>query len=383
MKTLSPVVYTCVLSVSCVYAQMNGGGNSITGAKWANTPQATLRTLLTGSVKIDDGSPLPGTARILLICGSTERTVARSNLLDDFGFQIGAPADAGTAGLGSAFSAFNNSNVDAASGTHSANQDMMSNCELRAELSGYISSTINLMNPSAFDGSGVGVIWLHRIGEDAGPQVSITTLTAPKEAKKEFEKGKELARQLKFADAANCFRKAVKIHPQFAEAWMNLGVVQYRMNAVEDAQNSEWKAREIDPKLPGIYQILGYIAADKPDWSTAVRYLEEAERLNPVSSALPWYVSAFAYYQLHQFDNAERSIRQEIKLDPQSQFRRAKYLLGLILAAQNDGYGAAHALRDYLAATPDPRDVAKAKAMLAGFDHPEDEIAGIKTSLPQ
>ena len=96
-----------------------------------------------------------------------------------------------------------------------------------------------------------------------------------------------------------------------------------------------------------------------------MRYLEQAERLEPVSSVLPWFFSALAYYQLGRFEEAERSIRAEMKLDPQFQYRRSEYLLGLILIARHDTEQGGEMLRDYLASSPNPGDVDAAKTILS------------------
>ncbi|HVY92843.1 MAG TPA: tetratricopeptide repeat protein [Bryobacteraceae bacterium] len=340
--------------------------STLAGSPWRTFSMPTTKVMITGTVKLDDGSPLPGSAVIQLICAGSERTVAHTSILDDFGFETTALSDSST-GISNAWNTLSGANADASSGLHSSMAGN-SNCDLRAELSGFTSSSINLNNPSAFDGTDVGVIWLHRVSGSGQNIVSITTLTAPKDAKKHFDRARELMRLGKLRDAAGQYEKAVKIDPQFAEAWVGLGFAQYKADLQDAAEKSVLKAREIDPKLPGIYQILGYIASNRKDWKAAAQYLDEAERLNPMSSALPWYISAVAYYQLHRFNEAERSIRQEIQLDPRRQYKRAQFLLGLILVARNEIATGAQMLRDYLASSPDPGDVKAANTMLARID---------------
>jgi tetratricopeptide (TPR) repeat protein len=342
---------------------MNGSqiGN-LTSSSW-RTYSVPSKTLLTGSVKIDDGSALPGSAAIVLICGGSVRTVAHTSILDDFGFETVALSGSSSPGVANAWSLLSSANSDASSAMHSLSGN--SNCDLRAELSGFRSTTINLNNPAAFNGSDIGVIWLHRIAASGDHIVSITTLAAPKAAKKSFNKARTQAFAGKLKDAVSSFRKAVKIDPQFAEAWVGLGFAQYQLGLQDEAEKSVLKARDIDAKLPGIYQILGYLASDRKDWKTAALYLEEAERLNPESSALPWYISAVAYYQLHRFNEAEKSIRQEMQIDTQRRYRRAQFLLGMILVARNEILTGTQALREYLAGSPDPADVKPANAMLS------------------
>ena len=360
-------MYACAMSVSCMFGQSNGSqiGN-LNSSSWRTPGMAGANVTITGAVKLDDGSPLPGSASILLICGGAVRTVAQTSIVDDFGFQM--PALSGnTSAITNVWSLLSSANGDATPGFHGSLSGN-TNCDLRAELSGFRSSSINLNNPAAFNGTDVGVIWLHRLAAPGDEIVSITTLTAPKAAKKNFDKAHALALAGKVQDAVSSFQKAVKIDPRFAQAWVDLGFAQYQMRLRDAATKSVLTAREIDPKLPGIYQVLGYIAADRKDWKAAAQYLEQAERLNPASSALSWYLSAVAYYQLHRFNEAEQSIRQEMQLDRNRRYRRAQFLLGLIQVARNEIVTGAQTLREYLAASPDPQDVKTANAMLSRLD---------------
>jgi Flp pilus assembly protein TadD len=135
------------------------------------------------------------------------------------------------------------------------------------------------------------------------------------------------------------------------------------MQSSDAAKASLRKALDLDPKMAGTWQTMGYMASDQGDWSNAVRDLGEAERLDPLST-LPWFVSAIAYYRLHRFAEAEASIRAEMKLDPQLQYPRSQFVLGLILIARHDVEGGTASLRNYLASSPDPRDVATASALV-------------------
>jgi tetratricopeptide (TPR) repeat protein len=111
--------------------------------------------------------------------------------------------------------------------------------------------------------------------------------------------------------------------------------------------------------------MLGYAAFNQKKWDDAAGYLFQAEQLDPMNSPMPWFYSAVAYYELQKYDQAEKSIRTEIDMDPVFQNHRARYLLGMILIARHDLAGGSDALRSYLAASPDPRDVATAKSALS------------------
>ena len=162
------------------------------------------------------------------------------------------------------------------------------------------------------------------------------SLRAPKEARKLFDKGTDLLHSSKLPAAVASFQKALTIYPQYVDAWLNLGNAQLRMGANDSAKSSLQRAIELDPKMPGAWQMLGYVAFNQKKWSDAAGYLYHAERLDPMNSPMPWFYSAVAYYELRKYDQAEKSIRTEIDMDPVFQNHRAQYVLGMILIARHD-----------------------------------------------
>jgi tetratricopeptide (TPR) repeat protein len=234
---------------------------------------------------------------------------------------------------------------------------------LRAELAGYSSSRVSLYDHSGFDNFDVGMIVLHRLTGDEGRTVSALSLKAPKDAKKNFDKGMELARANKPADAAASFQKAVASYPQYADAWFSLGQTERQLGARDEARTDFQKAMDLDDKLVGPWQELGYLASDAAKWADAARYLDQAVRLDPMVP-MAWDFDAVANYNIGKFDVAERDVRAEMKLD-RGKNPRAEYLLGLILIARKDMAGGAEALRIFLAAAPNSPDAATAKQQLS------------------
>jgi tetratricopeptide (TPR) repeat protein len=240
--------------------------------------------------------------------------------------------------------------------------DPLDNCELRAELAGYTSSRVSLYQHTEFDSFDVGSIVLHRITGDEGRTVSALSLKAPKDARKNFDKGMELARANKPGDAAASFQKAVATYPQYADAWLSLGQVERQLGARDEARTDFQKAMDLDDKLVGPWQELGYLASDAAKWQDAVRYLDEAVRLDPMVP-MAWDFDAVANYNIGKYDMAERDVRAEMKLD-RGKNPRAEYLLGLILIARKDLAGGADALRIFIALAPDAPDAEMAKKQL-------------------
>lgn len=388
MRRLLHLLFAAGIGLVCMWAQQNGnqagsrGGTNVAGSDMAIGMTGSLvsssgfspfnaaasRSLyLSGTVVMDDGSPLPGSVDIRAVCGAVERTVAHSGYGGVFGFQwFGAAPSGGPSGTAWA----PGGNVSPAGLRMSGNRDMYSaaECELQAEYPGYISSRADLYDTPGDSVPDVGPIVLHRIASGEGNVVSVFSLRAPKAAKERLAKGMILAKAQKLAEAQASFEKALAIYPQYVDAWMSLGKVQWLTGQNEAARNSFLHALNLDNKLAGPWQQLGYLACDESQWKDAASYLDEAVRLDPVNSPIAWYFSAVADYGLGRFDLAERSLRTEMKLDGAVN-PRTYYLLGLVLIARRDLRGGADALRNYIASSPKSTDVTSATKQLSRLEN--------------
>lgn len=316
---------------------------------------------------MDDGSPLPGSVNIQSICGPLRRTMDHTSGDGNFAFQWTTTAEA----FGDASQATRMSGSGAGSLTGSRNGsrglDPLANCDLVADSAGYSSIRVSLYDRAGQNNYDVGVIVLHRIAAGEGHTVSVLALKAPKDARRSFEKGTSLASANKPAEALVSFENAVKFYPQYADAWLALGKVQWRLAEKDEARESFRKSMELDDNLVGPWQEMGYLACDDAKWEDAVRYLDRAVRLDPMDSPAAWYFNALANYNLGRFDRAERSVRAELKLDNGSN-PHADYLLALVLIARQDLAGGAAALRSYIASSPKAEDVETAKRQLSRLE---------------
>jgi tetratricopeptide (TPR) repeat protein len=127
--------------------------------------------------------------------------------------------------------------------------------------------------------------------------VSLKQLSNPptKRALKAFAAALRLSSSGKYDEAAGELEKAVRISPEFAEAYTNLAVQQIRMNRFEDAAASSEHA----------IQIAG------PDPITLSNL-------------------AFAQYRLQRFEDAMANARAALRLD--SGYLQAHLILGSVLA---------------------------------------------------
>jgi tetratricopeptide (TPR) repeat protein len=244
----------------------------------------------------------------------------------------------------------------------------MAGCELRAELAGYRSDMVNLFNRQAMDNPDVGRIVLHRLGNVEGLAISATSLMAPKDAKKAYQKGLQLMLKSKPEDALKEFEKAVTLYPKYADAWVNIGKIRVDQKNPEAAREALMKAMAADDKLVAPHIELGMIAARESKWAEAAPLLEKGLRLDPVDFPNVWYASAAANFNLKKFDEAEKSAREAIKLDPRHANPRSEYLLGLILAEKHDYAAAATQFKTYLKVSPNAPDTAVVKDQIGQIE---------------
>jgi tetratricopeptide (TPR) repeat protein len=244
----------------------------------------------------------------------------------------------------------------------------MMNCELRASAAGYTSDSVNLFNRRSADSPDVGVIVLHRIAGVEGAAVSITSMMAPKDAKKAYENGLRALLKQKPAEAARDFERAVATYPKYADAWVGLGKLRLEQQAVEPARVALLKAMEADPKLVAPHVELGLLAAKQARWEEAARYLDRGLQLDPVDFPQAWYVDAVAQYNLKKYDAAEKSARMAVKADPRHTNPRTEYLLGLVLAEKKDYAGAIMELSAFVKLAPNAPDAAQAREQMAEFE---------------
>jgi len=322
---------------------------------------------LSGRVSFEDGSATPRGIAIEAVCSNFRRTLASTDSKGQFTFQWGGSAnlvsDASDAGRRSNSPLTGVSSGDAATALRT-----VVSCDLRANLPGYRSDEVSLSDRRALDHTDVGVIVLHRVFAVEGVAVSSTSLTAPKKARSAYESGLKAMRSGKMDEAAKEFQQAIAAYPEYANAWLDLGRARQQLNSAQTAREAWIKAIELDQKLTGAYVELGLDAGLSHDWKVATKYLDEGLRLDPVDYPGAWYGDAVAHYYLGEFDAAEKSAREAVRLDPQGRSPRAGYVLGMILAKKGDREGAATELRRYLKAAPQAADAQTVKAQLAAIE---------------
>ena len=332
-----------------------------------NQPEFQRPISLSGKVMLADGTPPGEPVTIVRDCWGQRRPETYTDSKGRFSFQLGdrnslAFADASTSPASDVFGGSNTGGFGSAANTgtprvNSSGRVDLSGCELRASLPGYRSESIQLRHSSVFDNPNVGVIILHPLAKGQGISVSATSLAAPKQAKKAYEKAlKELRKKdaiLWFAavKAIEQLEKAVAEYPEYAKAWSLLGRTRLSINDKEGAREAFDKATKADPKYLKPYMPLLRMELAEKRWAEVNLVSERLLNLNPHMTEVQYY-RAVAAFNLGKMDLAEDLVLGIQSGEGSERFPGTHRLLGLIHARQGNFPLAATAYRDFLAAQP-------------------------------
>jgi tetratricopeptide (TPR) repeat protein len=327
-----------------------------------NDPSVMQKAFISGRVVLEDGSRLTESATIQTICRGHKMTVTHTDSRGGFSFEFGDRASAAAAGIAEA-------DVDSAWNPSSSGRTNLRDwreCEVVAELPGFTSEVVDLnTRMSTFETTDIGRVVLRRMGQVQGLSISATSAAAPKDAQKAFEKGREKASQQKWDEAQPLLEKAVGIYPKYAAAWFDLGRVQMHKNDAAQARHSFEQSMAADPKYVNSYRGLAELDTQQQQWESLVKVTDQLLALNPVSFPDAYMRNALGNYYLHNFDAAEKSARQGMKLDEQHQVPKIEYLLGVILIQQHQYPEAATHIQNYLRVATQSAEVEEAQKRLA------------------
>jgi cytochrome c-type biogenesis protein CcmH/NrfG len=224
-------------------------------------------------------------------------------------------------------------------------------CGVKAMVEGYKSSTVTIANRDMMDDSDIGTITLGVDEHAKGTAISATTKAAPKEAIKDFEKARAEANDKHPDSAQKDLEKAVKVYPQFAEAWYQLGKLE-EATKPQDAYDAYSKAAAADPDFAPTYEHLALVAAQQKNWQAVVDATDHALQLNPAGTAQIWYFSALGNLNVGKKDVAEKAAMTSLAMDPSHVAPNTEQLLAVMLAGRGDYAGALAHLQSCLTYTP-------------------------------
>ena len=234
-----------------------------------------------------------------------------------------------------------------------ASQIRFDGCELRAALPGFISSVVSMRVENDATVLHVQPIVLTRMGGVEGATISTTSMAAPAEARKAYEKGRKAGGEKKFDEALKELDKAVEIYPNYAVAWSLMAEIHRLQNQFEPAKKEYAQALAADSKFLSPYFGLAAMAMVENKWAEAAQFTNQLIALNAFAYPLAHYFNAAANFNLGKLDAAEQSARKFRQMDAAHARPDSALLLGNILAAKHQYAEAAQLYRDFLAIRPD------------------------------
>jgi tetratricopeptide (TPR) repeat protein len=347
-----------------------------------NQPAMARPLRVSGRVIIDDGSPLDFPATIERVCNGNPHVEGYTDSQGNFSLILGQHPDV----IGDASETSNGSNrqplppgisggnTQGIPGTNGSSQNLsgdfrVANCDLRANLSGYLSDTINLAGRTSMDTPDIGNIMLHRMGGGStATTVTATTLKAPKAARKALDHGLELAKKNKPEEAIVSLEEAVRLYPEFAYAWCELGKLQFANDHEPDAHESFEAAVKAEPRWPEPYLHLAVMGVKAHDWKEVAGDTGKVLHLNTFQYPQAYFLHGAASFNLRNFDVAEEDALSAEKLDVQHTYPQIEKLLGMIYTERHRYTDAADKLRSYLLLSPEAQDAAEARKLLANAE---------------
>jgi len=333
------------------------------GQRQQRIPEMPRAVYISGKVVLDNGEVPPEPVTIVQVCNGQGRPETYTDSKGRFSYEVGgnstiALTDAAYSGAGGlpgqpnrggigGFGSAGIGGVDAFGGVD------LSGCEVRAELPGFLSDAVQLGRRRPLDNPDIGVIVLRKIGGYDGAAISVTTMEAPKKARKQYDKAmRELRKDNgKLDKAAGLLEEAVAEYPRFALAWTYLGETRMQLEDPGGAAEAFEKAIEADPQYLKPYVSLTRMRLQQEDWAAVNELSEAVLARNPAASQYRYFQAA-ALFNLQRLEEAEEAVRAIENRGDDEEFPQTHQMLGMIHARRGMFEQAATEFRTYLQLAP-------------------------------
>jgi tetratricopeptide (TPR) repeat protein len=183
-------------------------------------------------------------------------------------------------------------------------------------------------------------------------------------AVREYEQALRDILNKKNDNAIGHLNKAIKAAPEFVDAYMQLGMLQYQAQRLEEAEQALRRAVSLKPAASGPLTELGRVLIDKAkaleqagdSGKASATYAEATDQLKKAVSAAPWLTEAYYYlgsalYKLNQLAEAESALQSALTGD--QPWQDARLMLVNIYVKQRRYTDALAQLKAFIDAVPD------------------------------
>ncbi|HEX3585491.1 MAG TPA: tetratricopeptide repeat protein [Candidatus Angelobacter sp.] len=353
-------VFVIATLVPCVFAQRGGvvdpsrAGGAVDMSN-AGSPvmerNSSPRSVFVSGKVLFQGGGLAQQVLIERICNGMVRREGYTNAKGSFQFELGRNSTERDASQSDSDRMV--ANKMARSTPAGGAEVRFDDCELRASLPGFMSSTVPMRVDNDVSELQVATIVLKKLGGVEGSVVSVTTMSVPKEAREAFDRGRKEGTEKKFDEAVKDLNKAVTIYPQYAAAWSLMAEIHRLQNQFEPARKEYAQALAADPKFVSPYFGLAAMAVVENKWTEAAQLTDQLIQLNSFAYPMAYFFNAAANLNLGKLDAAEQSARKFQEVDKAHSRPDIALLLANILTGKHQYAEAAQLYRDYLALKPD------------------------------
>ena len=143
-------------------------------------------------------------------------------------------------------------------------------------------------------------------------------------AERSFNRGERLMAEGDTARAAEAFRRAVKIHPGFTQAYLRLGEACDNLGLIDEAEEAFKTVIELDPEYLSVYLTLMNFYDKHGRFQDAIQINDRANRLlsdNPddyadMSRAEAYNMVGQVHSSRNEFDKAMEAFNRAVDLQP-------------------------------------------------------------------
>jgi len=181
----------------------------------------------------------------------------------------------------------------------------------------------------------------------------------------EFEKGNQSQKDGNFESAMSHYQKALRIEAGFYPALNNLGIIYERQKDHAQAEATFLKSLRINPDDAEAYINLGHVLYEQGRYQPAIERLQEGLKRSPQSPMGHFFLGS-AYLKLGDLDSAEPNLKRACAVDPTGMPSAHLQLANLYLK-RHEMAAASTELQTYLRANPSDPQAPAIKKMLANI----------------
>lgn len=146
----------------------------------------------------------------------------------------------------------------------------------------------------------------------------------------------------KFTESANCYRKAIELHPEWVSAYVDIGYVLGMQGLYIEGQNEIFRALEIDSEYYEAVEGCAWMAEQRKDTMKAIGLYKRCIQIRPSSAAINYNIIGLLYNDAKDYQSSTEYYQKAIEANPNT----ALYYSNLAIACQNlhDFHAAENAL---------------------------------------